>query len=94
MSRTHCIISYDIVNNKRRRKLVGILEGYAMRIQYSVFEGLLSPGQLKKVAKESAPYVKPLEGDSLRIYITCAACYQKTFVLGGIVPDWDQAIIA
>lgn len=94
MGKIHCIISYDIVDNKRRRKLVGILEGYAVRVQYSVFEGFLSRGQLKKAAKESTPYVKPSEGDSLRIYIVCAACYPKTFLLGGIAPDWDQAIIA
>jgi len=93
MSRMHCVISYDIVNNKRRRKLAGLLEGYAARVQYSVFEGWLANGQLKTLVHESARFIKICEGDSFRIYRICASCYPKTVAIGGFIPDWKSAII-
>ena len=32
------LVSYDISDDKRRRKVCKILEGYGYRVQYSVFE--------------------------------------------------------
>ena len=38
MARTRYIVSYDISDPKRLRKVAKILEGYGSRIQFSVFE--------------------------------------------------------
>jgi CRISPR-associated protein Cas2 len=32
------VVSYDISDDKRRRKVAQIMEGYGYRVQYSVFE--------------------------------------------------------
>jgi CRISPR-associated protein Cas2 len=32
------VISYDIPDDKRRKKIADLLEGYGQRVQYSVFE--------------------------------------------------------
>lgn len=42
------VISYDIESNKIRTKLAKLLEGYGVRIQYSVFECSLSDKRFKK----------------------------------------------
>lgn len=42
------VISYDIESNKIRTKLAKLLEGYGVRIQYSVFECNLSDKRFKK----------------------------------------------
>ena len=31
------VISYDIPDDKRRKKIADLLEGYGQRVQYSVF---------------------------------------------------------
>ena len=93
MSRIHCIISYDIVDNRRRRKLAATLEGFGARVQYSVFEGWLGRAHLNELVRESVRFVKTGEGDSFRIYRMCAGCYPKTFAIGGFIPDWESAII-
>jgi CRISPR-associated protein Cas2 len=38
MARTRYIVSYDVADPKRLRKVARILEGYGTRIQFSVFE--------------------------------------------------------
>lgn len=93
LKQMHCVLSYDITDPSRRRKLARLLEGYGLRIQYSLFEGFLSSGQIKKVVHESARFIKASEGDSLRIYCLCSACYPKAFSIGGLVPDWERAVI-
>lgn len=37
------VVAYDSPNNKRRRKLAKLLEGYGERLQWSVFECRLHP---------------------------------------------------
>ena len=59
---------YDIVDNKRRNKMVKYLEQYATRVQKSCFEGFLTLKQYKKMEREASQIIDE-ESDSLRIYI-------------------------
>ena len=43
------VIAYDSPSNKRRRKLAKLLEGYGVRMQWSVFECRLRPHQLGRL---------------------------------------------
>ena len=52
---TKYLVSYDITSDKRRRKVVKILEGYGFRVQYSVFECELSSKQFKELSKRLEP---------------------------------------
>lgn len=42
------VVSYDIKNDKRRRKVMKLMEGYGERVQYSVFECHLQPRNIVK----------------------------------------------
>ncbi len=46
MSRQRYLVSYDIANPKRLRKVGEVVEGFGSRIQYSVFECPLDPMRL------------------------------------------------
>ena len=61
------VISYDVPNDKRRAKIAKALENVGRRVQYSVFECLLTAKQLATVQKTLAGLLVPLE-DSVRIY--------------------------
>lgn len=98
MARSFYLISYDIPNDKRRTKIMHLLEGYGERVQYSVFEVWLTELELEKLrqqlkqtmglagpGKERAGAKPAAEGEALgsvRIYTLCAACRTRQEVLG------------
>ena len=67
------IVSYDIVEDKKRTKLAKKLCNYGNRVQYSVFECNLSKAKLKEMKKELMQFINP-EKDSFRIYKLCQEC--------------------
>jgi len=52
MSRIRYLVSYDISNPKRLRKVARSLEGFGVRLQYSVFECPLDDMRLAKLKAE------------------------------------------
>lgn len=71
------LITYDVVNNRRRTQLAKRLEAWGDRMQYSVFECELSPKELLTLQTEIAPYIDPNE-DSLRYYPICTPCLNRS----------------
>ena len=41
------VVSYDVSDDRRRRKVAKIMEGYGYRVQYSVFECDLDADQMR-----------------------------------------------
>lgn len=87
-------ISYDIREDRRRLKVAKILKDFGDRVQLSVFEAILSAGDLERLKRRLARQVNP-EEDSVRFYPLCAACVPRVEVLGqGLVTqDSDLFII-
>lgn len=75
------VISYDIVEDKRRTQVLKHLRGYGTHVQYSVFECELSPRQLKQLQGELGDMID-LNTDSVRIYQLDAAALRRTQILG------------
>jgi len=57
MARTRYLVSYDIANPKRLRRVARVLEGFGSRLQFSVFECLLDPLRLATVKAELAQQI-------------------------------------
>jgi CRISPR-associated protein Cas2 len=55
MSRIRYLVSYDICDPKRLRQVARSLEGFAVRLQYSVFECPLDDIRLAKLKAELQP---------------------------------------
>ncbi|MDO4921630.1 MAG: CRISPR-associated endonuclease Cas2 [Phascolarctobacterium sp.] len=62
------LMIYDIVDNKRRNKMVKCLETYGVRVQKSAFEALLTRKQYDKMLRESSALIDEAV-DSLRVYV-------------------------
>lgn len=62
------LIIYDIVDNKTRARMVKCLESFAIRVQKSAFEGILTEGQYQRLIRMSSRIIDH-SSDSLRIYI-------------------------
>lgn len=55
MSRTRYLVSYDVCDPKRLRRVARVLEGFGTRLQYSVFECPLDGMRLAELKSEIQP---------------------------------------
>lgn len=85
------VVSYDIVSDQRRRKVMKALEGFGLRVQYSVFECLLTPAQMVEMQRK----LKKLVGkdDSARFYFISADDVKRIALLGGANVTTDRPFI-
>jgi len=87
-SRLRYLISYDICDPKRLRRVAKLLEGYGIRLQYSVFECVLDELRLRELQAELHPILHhdedqvlfvslgPGSGDSTLIITALGLPYQ------------------
>lgn len=60
------LVIYDIIDNKRRSKMVKLLEGYGIRVQKSAFEVLVRDSQYREMILGIEAIMS--EEDNVRIY--------------------------
>ena len=86
------LISYDIVDDRKRYKLHKLLKNYGERNQYSVFEC-----DLDKIRYVELIYklnkVKIELGDSIMVYSICDSCKEKIIRKGNFVPINEKNMI-
>lgn len=75
------LVSYDIIEDKRRNKVANILEDYGERVQYSVFECLLDKEHFEKLKERLKEEIEETE-DKVGFYFLCADCSKKIEYLG------------
>jgi len=87
------MISYDVVDDKKRLKLMKLLKDYGSRVQKSVFECNLSPktyGQIKAGVEEIINKRK----DRVRYYRICKGCIDKIEISGwGEVTEEEEFVV-
>ena len=85
---------FDVTNDRRRRKLVLLLQGYLQRVQKSVFEGFISKTQYKELCEKSEKVIDE-EEDSIRYYPICSTCSSGMELRGinDVIEDHDFLII-
>jgi len=84
------VIVYDIVDDKTRRIVGDILEGFGRRVNRSVFECQVKNAKVRKKLEEGLAYEIDPKLDSLRIYTVCANCMQTSTVLGKEPDAFDK----
>ena len=62
------LVIYDIVDNKKRYKMVKCLERYGVRVQKSAFEAFLTKKKFESMSQKASKLIDK-EVDSLRIYL-------------------------
>jgi CRISPR-associated protein Cas2 len=75
------IICYDIVDDKRRRKIDKLLKGLGTRVQKSVFEARLDTKKLVRLKNRASAIIEH-EEDNIRIYRQCASCLSVVEIMG------------
>ncbi len=82
--RSRFILTFDVSDDKLRAKLVKILEEFGIRLQYSVFEFLLTPArELEFFGKlKNGSFLSEQEGVSILIIPICEHDAKKMIRIG------------
>ncbi len=75
------IVTYDIPDDKRRRKVAKLLEGFGRRAQYSVFECDLKKEDYNRMKSRLKKLVNPRQ-DNIRFYLISADDVKRRQVWG------------
>lgn len=78
------VFSYDVSQDKRRRKIAKLLEDAATRVQYSVFETRMSEARAAALSQRLASLLG--DGDSLRVYVIGHDGERRSHVYGDGAP--------
>ena len=87
----HTVIAYDVADDRRRLRVVGALEDVGDRVQYSVFEAVISPEQLEQLRRRLRRIIDPAV-DSVRFYPLCEACRGRMEFLGPARTVGDEEV--
>ena len=79
--RTFYVLAYDITDNRRRAKVVKLLESLGFRVQGSVFEGYINSQEIERLIRRLS-LVIDRDSDSMRIYPLCESCRAKMTLIG------------
>lgn len=74
--RLFCVIAYDIENDRKRTKVAKLLEKCGYRINYSVFECMLTEKQYLTLRKQIESKIDS-KSDTVVFYQICVDCYTK-----------------
>ena len=81
------MIAYDIVDDRRRLRVMKLLKGYGFHAQKSVFECYLDERQLKRLVERLKPLIHG-DMDSVRIYPLAPEHVRNVQILGtGELPE-------
>jgi CRISPR-associated protein Cas2 len=87
------MISYDVVEDKKRLKLMKFLKDFGDRVQKSVFECNLSPKTYERV-KSGVEEIINKRKDRVRYYRICKGCVDKVEISGwGEVTEEEDFIL-
>jgi CRISPR-associated protein Cas2 len=81
------LVSYDVREERRLRLVARKLEGYGVRLQYSVFRCFLTPRSMERMRWELSKILLP--EDDLLILELCASCISKVRSRKG-VGEWPE----
>lgn len=77
------VVTYDIPDDKRRKKVADLLEGYGKRVQYSVFECVLTQAKYDELRSRLKKKVN-FEEDSVRFYPLSGHTLHQIETWGGV----------
>ncbi len=83
------LVTYDIENDKKRKKISDELEAFGVRVNYSVFECELNKTKLKTLIKKLEELIDK-RYDSIRFYHICQNCTPKSFELGNKADAFEK----
>lgn len=70
------VVAYDIADDRRRNRVVRVLEHFGTRANYSVFECCVTVSQLARIKTKLGAIINPSD-DTIIYYPICVNCFCK-----------------
>lgn len=86
------VVAYDIADSRRRAKIVKIMEGLGARVNYSVFECMLTKKQFETMCIQLQSIIKIRE-DQINIYPICTECFSRIVYYPEFIHRGGQKIV-
>lgn len=86
------VVAYDISDDKRRGKVVKMLEKVGSRVNYSVFECLLTDARYKRLQEDILSKIK-MKDDTVIFYPICMDCYTKIVYMSASRREFDKVTV-
>ncbi len=74
--RIFCVIAYDISDDRRRNRIVKLLEKHGTRINLSVYECMFTSGRFRQIQEAILKKIN-VEEDVVVYYPICVDCYTR-----------------
>ena len=84
------VVTYDVSDDKRRTLLHKTLRRFGDRVQFSVFECVITERLFDEMRRAVAEVVLP--EDNVRYYDICAGCRRETITLGRAFTTKDKRV--
>ena len=78
------VVSYDIEDDRRRKKVADILMNYGKRVQKSVFECVVNEVQFIAMQQKLKKLIDREATDSIRYYVLCSSCLKQVVIENGV----------
>ncbi len=86
------VVSYDVVDDRKRANIAKSMKSFGERVQKSVFECRLDDRQFLQM-KEALEKAMDLTEDSVRYYFLCKGCVERIEISGWGTVAEDQNLI-
>jgi len=86
-------ITYDVSEDKNRRRVRKTLQRYGAWKQYSVFELEITKTDRVELEDELESKIEPEDGDRTRIYRICESCQDDLTDIGAQPPDEQSNVL-
>ena len=88
------LVTYDIVNNRRRTRIAKCLKDFGSRVQFSVFECIMNSKIYGRMVSRVNTIIEK-DTDSVRIYRLCSTCKKSIKIIGQgeVTADADHVIL-
>lgn len=87
------VVSYDIVDDRKRTQIAKTLKNFGERVQKSVFECRVDDQQFLRM-KQNLEKIMDMNEDSVRYYFLCKGCIERIEICGwGTVVEDESLII-
>jgi CRISPR-associated protein Cas2 len=80
------VVAFDVSSDRRRRKLTKVLEEYGSRVNFSVFECLVSAAEAVELKRKIALCMKARK-DNILVYSLCKNCIDKRVSILGATEE-------
>ncbi len=87
------VVAYDVVDNKRRNRVMKLLKGHGQHVQKSVFECHLEEPKIRRLAAKLGELIDESE-DTVRMYVSPRRALRQVLALGvGEVPPEQKVVV-